>query len=251
MKKKLIKMFALMLCLVFMLSCTVFAAGSPDSNDVVGSGSPSSGDVVDDNDKPSTDNPSTDNPSTDVPSIETPGTETPSTDSGSASTTDESQKPAVSYAEGVTAAKVTFNGVELEVTVKAVTNAVVSTAAEQAKTMVGETAAVLKVFDVSLPEGDYSVGVDVTMNVPGVVAGQNVSVLHQKADGTWESLKVVKVENGSVTATFTSFSPVAIVSNATAPGTGSETPVALMLVVALAVVAAGAGIVRGAKLKTE
>ena len=61
--------------------------------------------------------------------------------------------------------------------------------------------------------------------LPGITAGQKVAVLHQKADGTWESRPVTNVSNGSVTATFDSLSPVAVVSYAS-PKTGMSFPVA-------------------------
>lgn len=64
----------------------------------------------------------------------------------------------------------------------------------------------------------------ITMTVPGVTAGQKIAVLHQKADGTWESVPVIEVANGSVTAEFTSLSPVVIVSYAS-PKTGETFPV--------------------------
>ena len=47
-------------------------------------------------------------------------------------------------------------------------------AVANAKTLVGTSAAVLKVFAFSLPEADYSADVDVTINVPDVVAGAGV-----------------------------------------------------------------------------
>ena len=104
------------------------------------------------------------------------------------------------------------------VTVNAVTDAKVNEAKSAAVQMVNADATVMKVFDLSV---SLSGPTDITMNVPGVTAGQNIAVLHQKADGKWESLKVVKVENGKVTATFTSTSPVAIVAKGKlAPKTG-------------------------------
>ena len=104
------------------------------------------------------------------------------------------------------------------VTVNAVTDAKVNEAKTAAVQMVNADATVMKVFDLSV---SLSGPTDITMNVPGVTAGQNIAVLHQKADGKWESLKVVKVENGKVTATFTSTSPVAIVAKGKlAPKTG-------------------------------
>lgn len=162
-----------------------------------------------------------------------PSTDTNKTNANDTAAT-EAAAPAVAYAADVTASnKVVMNGIEFEavVTVAPVTNAVVAAADYTAKTMVSESASVLKAFDVSLPAGDYSAGVQVTMNVPNVVAGQKIAVLHQKADGTWESLKVNDVSNGSVTATFTSFSPVAIVAYDASPKTGSAFPVVMVLAV--------------------
>lgn len=164
-------------------------------------------------------------------------TSTDNTDAGETAT-EEATAPAEEFAAGVTANNtVVIDGkaVELEVKVAPVTNATVATAETQAKAIVSETASVVKAFDVSLPEGDYSKGVQVTMNVPNIVAGQKIAVLHQKADGTWESLTVNNVANGAVTATFTSFSPVAIVAYDASPKTGSSFPAAMAVaLVALA-----------------
>ncbi len=140
----------------------------------------------------------------------------PSTSSDTTDTTD-AQKPAESYSEGVTVGKITVNGQEVTPTVKPATNAQVAAAKEEAKNLVAATATVLKAFDITLPEGDYSAGVKVTIGVPEVKAGQKIAVLHQKADGTWEKLAVNEVANGSVTATFYSFSPVAIVLESPEP----------------------------------
>ena len=46
--------------------------------------------------------------------------------------------------------------------------------------------------------------------------------IHQKADGKWETLPIVKVEDGKVTATFTSFSPVVVVKATDAASNGTE-----------------------------
>lgn len=215
MKKKFLKFFAVLACLVMVMSVTAFAADSPSAGNNSGAGSPSAGN-----------------------NSGTTGSQSPTT--GSNSSTDNGvYAPATDKAEGVTANKVTVNGVELEVTVKAATKADVANAEAIAKEYCGDKAEVLRVFDVTLPDGDYSAGVDVTMNVPGVKAGDTISVLHWSAQkGLWENLPVVSVADGTVTATFTSFSPVAIVRGATAPGTGYEAPVALIAVLVIA--AAGA-----------
>ena len=152
----------------------------------------------------------------------------------------EAQKPAVEMVANVKVDnKVIIDGkeVELEIKVTPVKKAVVTEAVAEAKKLVKETAVVMKAFDIELPKGDYSKGVQITMSVPNVVAGQDIAVLHQKADGTWESVKVNKVVNGAVTATFTSFSPVAIVAKDAAPKTGATVP-ATMVVAVLALAGA-------------
>lgn len=148
----------------------------------------------------------------------------------------EAQQPSMGFVTGVVAnKKLVVGGVEVEVAdfkVEAVSNEVVAKAQEQAKVMVAPNATVLKAFDVPAPAGiDYSKGVQITFAVPGIMAGQSIAVLHQKADGTWESLPVNHVGQDSVTATFTSFSPVAIVSYAASPKTGETLPAAALLAV--------------------
>ncbi len=115
------------------------------------------------------------------------------------------------------------------VTVAAVTEAVVTEAQKAAVALVGQSAGlnagtvqVEKVFELA---AEISGPTDITLEVPGITAGQKIAVLHQKADGTWESVPVKGVAAGSVTATFTSLSPVAIVSYAS-PKTGEGMPAA-------------------------
>lgn len=201
MKKKFLKFFAVLACFVMVMSVTAFAADSADTSN-------------------------------------NSGTDSPSTGSNSA-TDDPYQVPATDKAEGVTANKITVNGTEVEVTVSAASQADVANAEAIAKVYCGDKAEVLNVFDITVPAGDYSAGVDVTMNVPGVKAGDTIAVLHWNAEkGLWENLAVTNVADGTVTATFTSFSPVAIVRTEAAPSTGYEAPVALIAV--LVVAAAGA-----------
>ncbi len=212
--KKFSKFFAVFACFVMVFSFTAFAANSPSTGDNSGTGtgaqSPNTGD------------------------------NSATTDTSSSTGTDDVYAiPATEMSSGVTAPVVTFGGRELNVTVAAASVADVENAKAQAQAYFGESATVLKVFDVSLPAGDYSAGVDVTMNVPGVLAGQSISVIHWNGQ-YWENLAVTNVSDGSVTATFTSFSPVAVIVNPSvaAPGTGYKAPVAAGL---LAVVfAAGA-----------
>lgn len=202
MKRKFSKMFALMLVLVFALSCTVFAAESPNTGDVTNS--PSTGDVTN-----------------------SPDTATLKANVGSVTTADGT---ALTFAELAETARV--SGLDF------------------AKTLGLAKPFALGGVDVQAPANWDGNAVDVKLAVTGVEAGQKVKVLHQKADGTWESLPVVKVENGAVTATFTSFSPVLVVYDAS-ESTGSQTPVVLIGMMVLAIVAAGVGVCRSAKLKTE
>ena len=115
------------------------------------------------------------------------------------------------------------------VSVSAVTETVVTDAQKAAVALVGQdadknagTVQVEKVFEL---KATLTGPTDITIAVPGITAGQKVAVLHQKADGTWESRPVTDVSNGSVTATFDSLSPVAIVTYAS-PKTGESLPVA-------------------------
>ncbi len=115
------------------------------------------------------------------------------------------------------------------VTVSAVTEAVVTDAQKAAVALVGQDSSkntasvqVEKVFELTATLNGPT---DITIAVPGITAGQKVAVIHQKADGTWENRPVTNVSNGSVTATFDSLSPVAIVTYAS-PKTGMGFPVA-------------------------
>ena len=201
--KKFLKFFAVVSCFVMILSMTAFAADSPSAGNNSATNSPDTGNNS-------------------------------ATEDNSSSTTGNNGSTA---SNGVTAPKVMFNGKELEVTIGSVSTADVDNAKAIAKEYFGASAQVLNVFDVSLPAGDYSAGVDVTLNIPSVKAGQSISVLHWNGS-VWENLKVTDIKDGSVTATFTSFSPVAVVLNATAPSTGYEMPVGLIAVIL--VCAAGA-----------
>lgn len=66
-----------------------------------------------------------------------------------------------------------------------------------------------KLFDILLPEGQTipADGIQITLSDSDVKAGMNIVMLHMKADGTWENIPVT-VEDGKITGTFTSLSPV-------------------------------------------
>lgn len=101
----------------------------------------------------------------------------------------------------------TASGVEVKVT--AVTQEVLTSALKVTASLGLTNASVQRVFDLT---ADISGKTNITISVPGITAGQKVAVLHQKANGKWERVPVVNVSAGQVTATFTSLSPVAIVT---------------------------------------
>lgn len=123
---------------------------------------------------------------------------------------------------------------------------------------------VVDAMDVSVPEGT-PMPVTITFDVPGVGADTKVAVLHYNGNA-WEVLEGT-AGNGTITATFTSLSPVAFVvdkntatgtSNGSNASTGSSSSVSpktgedlgmLTVTVAAAVLVLGAGCVFFVKRK--
>ena len=119
------------------------------------------------------------------------------------------QSPASAQPE-VKASVTAADGTVVDVTIKNVDAAVKSEAvAEAAK--VSADADVVSVVDVKLGSAMPEGGVVLTLAVDGVKAGDYVVLLHEKADGTWETIIPYAVMDGAVVAHFTSLSPVAIV----------------------------------------
>ncbi len=116
----------------------------------------------------------------------------------------------------------TSNGTTVEVS--AVTENKVVEAQQAAVAICGSVTGSLQIEKCFELDAVITEPTNITIAVPGITAGQNVIVLHQKHDGTWESVPVVGVDSGLVTATFTSLSPVAIVTYA-APSTGESFPI--------------------------
>ncbi len=141
-------------------------------------------------------------------------------------TTDTTTTTATAYADVTIASNgVVIDGVASNVTptITAVTTAQVEAAQAQAVASISSTAKVLKMVDVSLPVSFTKA--QLTFNVSGVTEGQKIAVLHQKHDGSWETITPDAVGNGTVTATFTSLSPVAIVAYNASAQTGETAPV--------------------------
>lgn len=118
-------------------------------------------------------------------------------------------------------------------------------AAEAQAAAIGAT--ILQVVEVNYTGNPFRT-ITIPFNLSNVVAGQNIVVLHQKHDGTWETITPDKVENGLVTVTFTSLSPVAF---AQISGTAVKSPktgdVAVPFVAVIAFAAVAGAAVAGKK----
>lgn len=113
-------------------------------------------------------------------------------------------------------------------------SAVVSAATDATKKV---TASVLSVVDVnaSTATKDASGKYVVTLNVASIAAGDTIAVLHYNGSA-WETIVPTSVAAGSVTFATASLSPISIVklevaSVTASPKTGSQLPVAAMVIV--------------------
>lgn len=148
---------------------------------------------------------------------------------------------AAGLAENVKATAVTADGKAVDVDVKAVASEDI---VKEAITKAEEKSAkseVLALVEVTVPAGTTG-KVTVTFEVEGVTAADagKIYLLHEKSNGYWETIHPDKVENGKVTATFTSFSPVAIVKVADTTTTLPKTGAPVVLPVVALICAAGA-----------
>lgn len=90
----------------------------------------------------------------------------------------------------------------------------------QAKAIAGKNTFIASIVDLEVPAGTGTA--TFTLGCPNVWKGQNVTILHRKSDGSFETIKPDSVEDNKVTFTMTSYSPIAIVINtgAVSPKTG-------------------------------
>lgn len=222
--------------LTFAMSMTAFAAPSPTAGNVIGSGSPSASQVTEN----TTNSSSSDSSST---ATATPATATPAPAivatlaSGQVITTE-------TLATYVSTTTLTTD--VAGATIGTVTTAQAATLATQAAAKVGANAVIATMVDISVPAGTGTAAF--TLNVSGLVAGQSVSVLHLRSDGVVESLPVSNVSDGSVTFTMSSYSPVAVVTNATAPKTEETFPMGTVVAI---VAALGCAVYAGKKFATR
>lgn len=117
---------------------------------------------------------------------------------------------------------------------KKVSTSVAASAAARAKAVAGSGAVIATIVNLEVPAGTGAA--NFTLNCPNVQAGMRVIILHQLADGTWETINPSAVSNGSVSFTLTSYSPVAVVIQNSASGTAPKTGDVVMAVAFLAAV---------------
>lgn len=193
MKKRILAM-VLVLVLTLGMSMTVMAAPSPEAGDLVG------GDGAEVEPEPE--------PEPEAPKY-VPSTETVVT-TGSGEAISEASLYADLAATTLTTdvAGATLSNVGPQAAVCMV---------DKANAVVGANANILTMVDIQVPAGTGTESF--TLNVPGLVAGQSVVILHLKSATDIEVITPTAVNNGSVTFTMSSYSPVAVVVNATAPKT--------------------------------
>ncbi len=144
------------------------------------------------------------------------------------------------YAAGVSGPVIKLDGVEvsLPATFTALPEATIASAKSAATQLVGAGATLLKAFECT-PDPkfgtDYKESITVRFDCAAVKAGADITVLHQKADGSWEAIKPDSIEDGKLIATFPSLSPVAFAVKGTSDKTGTTAPV-LPIVGALCIV---------------
>ena len=97
----------------------------------------------------------------------------------------------------------------------------------EANKRVGSGTFIASIVDLSVPAGTGAA--TFTLTCPNVWKGQKVIILHQKSNGTYETITPSNVADNSVTFTMTSYSPIAIVIDATAPKTGDTSILSRLL----------------------
>ncbi len=118
----------------------------------------------------------------------------------------------------------------------------------EANNQVGANTFIAAVVDLKVPAGTGTA--TFTLTCPNVWAGQKVTILHLKSDGTYEMITPSNVANNSVTFTMTSYSPIAIViDTAASPKTGDDGLAAGAMIALMAMAAAMAGAVAYRKVR--
>lgn len=134
---------------------------------------------------------------------------------------------AVTEAQLETWANVVVTSEVAGATTQKATDAQATTLVNAAVATVGNNAKVAAIVDIVVPAGTGAAAFSIP--VDGVVEGMAVTVIHLKSDGTTEILNST-AKNGRVEFIMTSYSPIIIVLNATAPKTGATNTTVYVLV---------------------
>lgn len=120
--------------------------------------------------------------------------------------------------------------------IEAVSNETAKAMIEEANKVVGNGAFIATVVELNVPAGTGAA--TFTVGCPNVWKGQSVTILHQKSDGTFETIAPSAVADNAVTFTMTSYSPIAIVVNTAAGGSAIVSPKTGEIIVLVAGLAA-------------
>ena len=115
--------------------------------------------------------------------------------------------------------------------VSAVSTATAKNMIAEANKIAGDKTFIATIVDINAPAG-----ATVTVGCPNVWKGQNVTILHQKSDGTYETITPNSVEDNKVTFTSASYSPFAIVINTGSAARSPKTGEIIALVAAMAAI---------------
>jgi len=108
------------------------------------------------------------------------------------------------------------------INISTATSDLATEAEKQAQSQITSNATVMDCIDVVSKTSEYK-SITIPFSIKGVKAGDDIMILHKKADNTWETIKPDKIEDGVVTATFSSLGTVAFIdaSGANASGSGA------------------------------
>jgi len=108
------------------------------------------------------------------------------------------------------------------INISTATSDLATEAEKQAQSQITSNATVMDCIDVVSKTSEYK-SITIPFSIKGVKAGDDIMILHKKADNTWEAIKPDKIEDGVVTATFSSLGTVAFIdaSGANASGSGA------------------------------
>lgn len=116
----------------------------------------------------------------------------------------------------------------------------------EANKVVGSGAFIATIVDLQVPAGTGTA--TFTLSCPNVWKGQSVKILHLKSDGTYEVITPSSVANNAVTFTMSSYSPIALVIDTTAPKTADAGLATGLMIAVLAMAGAVASAVYSRKV---